>query len=177
MKLNRTHRSARSPGIAHTAARGAVGLLLAGHGLRKLSSVLGGPGLPGATAQMENLKLHPPKLNAIAAGVTQLVGGTLTATGLLTPVGCALISSNMMVAMRTACAGRGPWGTNGGWEYPLVLGLSATAIAERGAGPLSLDRRLGIERSGPLVATVTAGAALTGAALVLSRATGRPPEA
>jgi putative oxidoreductase len=177
MKRTGSDRSTGSPGIAHAAARGAVGLLLAGHGLRKLSSVLGGPGLAGATAQMENLKLRPPRSNAIAAGATQLIGGGLTATGLLTPVGCALITSNMIVAIRTACAGRGPWGTNGGWEYPLVLALSSMAIAERGAGPLSLDRTLGIERSGPLVAAGTAATALTGAGLVLAQVAGPPAEA
>jgi putative oxidoreductase len=33
----------------------------------------------------------------------------------------------------------------GGWEFPLLLGLIFLAIAMRGGGPLSLDRRIGRE--------------------------------
>ena len=156
------------PGLAHAAARCVIGLLLTGHGVRKLSTRLGGAGLPAATTQMENLRLQPARLNAIAAGVTQATGGVLTATGLLTPLGCCLISSNMIVAMRTACAGKGPWGINGGWEYPLVLATASLAIAERGAGPVSLDRQLGLERGGLLVGATAAALAVAGAEAVLT---------
>lgn len=163
-------RGAGRPGPAHAAARGVIGLLLTGHGVRKLSTRWGGGGLPAATAQMEGLQLHPARLNAISAGVTQLAGGVLTAAGLLTPVGCCLISSNMIVAIRTASAGKGPWGVNGGWEYPLVLTVASLAIAERGAGPLSADRWLGLERGGWLAGAAAAAIAAAGAEAVLSSA-------
>ena len=41
----------------------------------------------------------------------------------------------------------GFWWTRpgGGWEYPLMWGLMFAAIALRGGGPYSLDRRIGWE--------------------------------
>jgi putative oxidoreductase len=35
--------------------------------------------------------------------------------------------------------------SRGGWEYPLFWGLIMFAIALRGGGPYSLDRKLGWE--------------------------------
>lgn len=168
--MRRRDRSAGSgeAGIAHAGVRTIVGLLLTGHGVRKLSSRLGGSGLAGATAQMESLGLRPGRIHAISAGVTQTAGGLLMASGLATPLGGAIIASNMIVAMRTACVGNGPWGINGGWEYPLVLAASSLAVAERGGGPLSLDRRLGLERSGPLYGAASAVLATAAAGAVLS---------
>lgn len=146
-------------GPALTASRVTLGLLFTGHGARKLAPVMGGTGLKGATEQMEALGLKPPRANALLAAATQLAGGVLLSAGLLTPIGAAAIAANMIVVMRTSCAGRGPWGVNGGWEYPLVLSLAALTIAEQGPGPLSLDRLLGTERSGPAVAALTLAAA------------------
>src|SRR5215211_1372959 len=73
-------------GFAHATARITVGTLFVGHGLRKLAPVLGGPGLDGATAQMDAVGLRPARPNAVAAGATQLAGGGLLAVGLLTPL-------------------------------------------------------------------------------------------
>ena len=157
-------------GVVHAATRGVVGLLFVGHGLRKLTTALGGPGLEGATAQMEGLGLHPARANALSAATTQLAGGALLTAGLLTPVASAAIAGNMFVVMRTSCAGKGPWGVNGGWEYPLVLAAAALALAEHGPGPLSLDRALGTERSGAAIGLAAAGVSAASAAAVLTRA-------
>ena len=35
--------------------------------------------------------------------------------------------------------------SSGGWEYPLFWGLILFAIALRGGGPYSIDRKLGWE--------------------------------
>jgi putative oxidoreductase len=160
-------RGRAAAGVAHAATRGIVGLLFVGHGLRKLTTSLGGPGLEGAIAQMEGLGLHPARTNALSAATTQLAGGALLTAGLLTPLASAAIAGNMFVAMRTSCAGKGPWGVNGGWEYPLVLSAAVLGLAEHGPGPLSLDRALGTERSGAGTATAALAVALASAAAVL----------
>lgn len=160
-------RSGMAAGPAHAAARTIVGLLFVGHGLRKLGPFLGGTGLDAATAQMDGLGLRPARANAAAAATTQLAGGALLFAGLLTPVASAAVAGNMFVAMRTSCAGKGPWGVNGGWEYPLVLSAAALALAESGPGPMSLDRLLGTERSGTITALASLAAALGSAAAVL----------
>jgi putative oxidoreductase len=165
-------RRGAAAGLANAATRGIVGLLFVGHGLRKLTPALGGPGLEGATAQMEGLGLRPARANALSAATTQLAGGALLTAGLLTPVASAAIAGNMFVAMRTSCAGKGPWGVNGGWEYPLVLAAAALGLAEHGPGPMSLDRALGSERNGPAIAAASLAAALASAAAVLR--TGSP---
>jgi len=157
-------------GLVHAAVRLILGLLFVGHGLRKLRPVLGGPGLDGAEAQMESLGLRPARANAAAAATTQLVGGGMLAAGLLTPVASTAIAANMIVAMRTAQAGKGPWAIDGGWEYPLVLTAAALALAEHGPGPLSLDRLLGTERTGTVTGLASLGAALAGSEAVLAAA-------
>lgn len=163
-------RDGRSSGFGQLGLRAVLGPLFVGHGLRKLTRRLGGPGPEGTTAQMDGLGLRPPRANAVAAGATQLAGGALVAAGLLTPVGATAVAANMMVVMRTSCAGRGPWGTDGGWEYPLVLTAAALALADGGPGPLSLDRRLCIERSGAGTATACLAASAAGSAAVLALA-------
>ena len=165
-------RTGASFGLAHTLARVTVGALFIGHGLRKLVPVLGGGGLDAATAQMDGLGLHPARANAVAAAGTQAAGGALLAVGLLTPLAAAVVAANMIVVMRTSCAGKGPWGVDGGWEYPLVLTAAALALAEHGPGPLSLDRALGRERSGTGAAAAALATALAGSAGVLAA---RPP--
>jgi putative oxidoreductase len=63
-----------------------IGGLFIGHGTQKLFGWFGGPGLAGTGQMMNSLKLHPPRRNALAAGVTETAGGTLLAAGLATPV-------------------------------------------------------------------------------------------
>jgi putative oxidoreductase len=58
-------------------------------------------------------------------------------------------------------SGQGPWATNGGSEYNVVLISALLALAEVGAGKFSLDRALGVERAGAawMAAVLAAGVA------------------
>jgi len=51
----------------------------------------------------------------------------------------------MLVAALKVHLAKGFFWTQGGYEYPLMWALLAFAIALRGAGPLSLDARIGRE--------------------------------
>jgi putative oxidoreductase len=153
---------------AITALRVAIGTLFVGHGAQKLFGRFGGGGLEPSVAEMKALRLEPARANAVLAAATQCAGGAMVAAGFLTPVGTTLISANMVTAIRTACAGKGPWGLNGGWEYQLTLVLALAAIAEHGPGALSLDRAFKTELSGPAVALASLVASAGGSAAVVA---------
>jgi putative oxidoreductase len=125
-----------------------LGGLFIGHGTQKLFGWFGGSGLEATAQGFESMGIRPARQQALVAGVGEAAGGAMLALGLLTPLGAASISGSMLTAIRRVHAPKGPWITQGGYEYNLiVLGL-AFALAERGPGPLSLDRALGIEVSG-----------------------------
>jgi putative oxidoreductase len=72
----------------------------------------------------------------------------------------------MSQAIRTVHWEKGFFYTEGGYEYNLTLIAAVTALADVGPGPLSLDRVLGTERSGPLWALAALGAGLAGPRLL-----------
>jgi putative oxidoreductase len=145
-----------------------VGILFMGHGLQKLAGWFGGGGLGGTGRFFEVLGLRPGKAEAAAAGVSETAGGALLALGLLTPVGAAMVTGVMAVAIAKVHAPNGPWVANNGYEYNLVLMSAAFALAAAGPGEWSLDEQLGIARSGAAVGLAELGAGLAGAAVVVN---------
>jgi putative oxidoreductase len=149
-----------------------LGALLAGHGAQKLFGAFGVPGLDGFSGFLGSLGLRPARPLAVAAGASELVGGLLLALGLATPLAALLIVAVMVVAARTAHAGKGVWAGDGGWELNLVYGVVAVGLAATGPGPWSLDAVIGwdvagvVPAAGALVAGVLGGLSV----LVLGRA-------
>src|SRR5262245_46950311 len=115
----------------------AVGLTLAAHGAQKLFGWLGGYGLTGTGQFLEQLGFRPGRLYAAQAGLAELLGGLLLATGLLTPAASAALLAVMVVAAVTAHLRNGFFVQNGGYEYPLVLAVVAAALAFTGPRPPS----------------------------------------
>ncbi len=88
---------------------------------------------------------------------TELVSGTLLVLGLLTPVAAAGIVAVMVhAAVAYDLIGRGPWVTNAGFEYPLVLATVAVALAATGPGTLSFDTLFDLPLSGWVFAVASA---------------------
>jgi putative oxidoreductase len=135
--------------FARLLLRLAVGGFFVGHGTQKLFGWFGGGGLEATAEGFEQLGLRPGRENAIAAGVAEAGGGALLVAGLETPLAAAVLTATMLTAIRTVHLKNGPWAAKGGYEYNVVLIGSVLALAEVGAGPLSLDEALGHERSGP----------------------------
>jgi putative oxidoreductase len=79
--------------------------------------------------------IRPGTLNATHAAAA----GLGLAVGLLTPIPAAGFVVLMLVAAWTLHRPNGFFITNQGWEYNLVLGLGAVAIATLGPGRLRLD--------------------------------------
>jgi putative oxidoreductase len=148
--------------------RAAIGGVMLGHGLQKLTGSFDGPGLEGTEKMMTALELHPAKQQALAAALSETVGGALTAAGLLSPLGPAMVLGTMAVAVHKVHLKNGFWSSNRGYEYNLTLIAGALALAIEGPGSLSLDRLLGRERTGLGWGLAAAGAAAGGAAATVA---------
>jgi|SRR5271154_1089496 len=137
-----------------------VGGFFVGHGTQKLFGWFGGNGLDATAKGFEQLGLRPGHRHALAAGAAEAGGGALFVAGLATPLAASVLTATMLTAIRTVHAKNGPWATNGGYEYNVVLIAAALALVEVGPGALSLDGALGSERSGSgwTLAALAAGA-------------------
>ena len=135
--------------IARFLLRITMGALFFGHGTQKLNGWFGGHGLDATANMFEHLGLRPGRRNAIASGLAEAGGGAGLALGFATPFAAAALIGSMFTAIHRVHLKNGPWITNQGYEYNLVLILAAALIAELGPGPVSLDHLLGTERSGP----------------------------
>src|SRR5271167_4640260 len=140
-----------------------VGGVFVGHGTQKLFGWFGGHGLDATAQGFEHLGLRPGRRNALAAGVAEAGGGALLATGLATPLAASVLTATMLTAIRTVHAKNGPWASNGGYEYNVVLIAAVLAIVEVGPGPHSLDAARGHERSGSAWALASLAAGVLGA--------------
>ena len=125
-----------------------VGGFFFGHGTQKLFGWFGGKGLDETAQGFEHLGLRPGRPNAIAAGAAEAGGGALLAVGLATPLAASVLTATMLTAIKTVHAKNGPWLSDGGYEYNVILIAAALALAEVGPGSLSLDAALGRERFG-----------------------------
>src|SRR3954451_4030976 len=117
-----------------TALRLLVGGLFIGHGTQKLFGWFGGHGPDGTGGFLESVGLKPGKQNAVAAGVAEAGGGALLATGVALPLAGAAITGTMTTAIRHVHAEKGPWTTNGGWEYNGVIIGATLAVVEEQCG-------------------------------------------
>jgi putative oxidoreductase len=122
------------------ALRGVIGPLFVGHGTQKLFGWFGGHGLEGTAGFFEQaIGLRPGKRHATAAGAAETAGGILLTLGALTPAAAALITGVMTTAIRKVHAPKGPWVTEGGYEYNAVLVAAMFALVEHGPGTPSVD--------------------------------------
>jgi putative oxidoreductase len=113
-----------------------LGLTLAAHGYNKF---FGGGRIPGTARWFESIGMKPGKFHATIAATTEMSAGLGLAAGLLTPIPAAGFVSLMLVAAWTVHRPNGFFIVKEGWEYNLVLALSAVAVATIGPGTLSLD--------------------------------------
>ncbi|BBY24965.1 DoxX family protein [Mycobacterium stomatepiae] len=113
-----------------------LGVTLAAHGYNKF---FGGGRIPGTARWFESIGMKPGKFHATVAATTEIAAGLGLAAGLLTPIPAAGFVSLMIVAAWTVHRHNGFFIVKEGWEYNLVLAISAIAVATLGPGRLSLD--------------------------------------
>jgi putative oxidoreductase len=155
--------------VALLGTRLVLGAYLAVHGAQKLFGSFGGAGLDRAGAGFDRMGLRPGRHMAMAAGVTELGGGLLTAAGIADPAGPLAIMGAMSVAATTHRA-KGPLAARGGFELPLTNLAAAAALAAAGPGRF----RLGPALPRRLTAVAVVGGALAAVGLVARMLTAKP---
>jgi len=142
----------------------AMGGLLAGHGSQKRFGWFSGPGLKGTAGWLESLGLKPGTPWATVASASEFGGGTLTALGLLHPLGPIGTMGGMVMATAKAHWGKPIWVTQGGAELPVTNLAIALALTFSDPGRFSLDQELIIRLPRMLFVPVV----IVGALLVIS---------
>jgi putative oxidoreductase len=123
----------RAEAVVVTALRAMVGLIFVVHGGMKLMDI------PGTIQGFAQLGIPYPQYAVYLAIAGEFLGGLGILFGLLTRVAALGALSTMAVAIGYVHMGHGLLAKNGGWEYPLVLGLVALYFVTHGAGPASVD--------------------------------------
>lgn len=141
-----------------------TGLIIFAHGVNHVARKAT---LQGAGRWFESLGLRPGMLHAWLTAVFELAGGALFALGLLTPLAGASIVGLMAVAGWVVHRPHGLFIVREGYEYVLVLALSAIGLSITGPGRWSLDHALGIVVDGWAGGLVAAGAGVIGAVALL----------
>jgi len=117
-----------------------VGLAFAAHGAQKLFGWFGGGSPAGTAGFFASLGYRAPALMALLAGLAELGGGLLLASGLATPLAALALATVMLNAIVTV-----KWreGFLSGYELEATYLIIVVALAATGPGRLSLDRALG----------------------------------
>jgi len=125
--------------LALLVLRVVLGLTVAAHGYNKF---FGGGRIPGTAGWFESIGMKPGVFHARVAATVEMSAGIGLALGLLTPIPAAGIVALMLTAAWTVHRKNGFFIVKEGWEYNLILAVTAVAIAGVGAGRFSLDYAL-----------------------------------
>jgi len=136
--------------LAVLIVRLAVGLTFAAHGAQKAFGWWEGPGPAGWRGAIARMGFRPIDLFVTLSIGAELVGGLLLAVGLVAPLAAAVLVAQAIVIIGRAHWSKGFFSTKGGFEFPLVLGLAASAICLAGAGAFSLDALFGLPFPDPI---------------------------
>ncbi len=117
-----------------------AGLMLLPHGIPKWQAGIAA----FATGGLARRGIEPALPLAYAVGFLETVGAVCVALGLFTRFFAAALSIHLLVVTLVHVPQGFAW-SNRGYEYALFWGLIMFAIALRGGGPYSLDRRIGKE--------------------------------
>ena len=133
-----------------------TGAVMLAHGINHIR-----PNIAGTASWFGSMGMHPAKLHAWLASVTEIGAGIVLILGLLTPFGAAGVVGVMFVAWAINHRGNGffIFRPGEGWEYVMTLGIVGVAIGALGPGAWSLDDAFGLVddltgTTGLLIATV-----------------------
>jgi putative oxidoreductase len=124
-----------------TLARITLGVVMTVHGFQKLT------GFDAWQSHVTSMGLPLPEVSARLAVAGELLGGLGLIVGLLTPVAAFGVLCTMLVAIFKVHLTHGFLARDGGFEFPLMLAMSALFYMLRGAGPVSLDALIAAKRS------------------------------
>ena len=147
---------ARLASLAPLAVRLIVGIIMAAHGLQKLT---GGPANFGQNV-LGGLGVPLPVLMGYVVTFAELIGGILLIVGLLSRLAALVITINLVVAILLVKVNLGLISSQGsppGAELDLALMAGLLVILLAGPGKLSLDYALGLDRDPITEGTTTRG--------------------
>ena len=131
--------------FAQAALRIGLGGILIPHGMQKLFGALGGLGISGNAALFDKIGYSPGIFWGTLVGCTEFIGGILLVLGLFTrPAAFAVVVFMINAVYFTSKTGGFFWTTRGS-EFSILILLVAFFLLIRGAGPWSIDRRIGRE--------------------------------
>jgi putative oxidoreductase len=139
-----------------------VGIAFVGHGTQKLFGWFGGHGPKGTGGFFASQGYRAPVLMAVAAGLSETVGGALLALGFATPLAGALLATVMINAIASVTFKKG---FMLGSELEIAYLTVAVALAATGPRRFSIDRAIGWDDN---LSGAWWGVAALGVALVLS---------
>ncbi|MFD6672985.1 DoxX family protein [Rhodococcus zopfii] len=122
--------------VALLLVRLVLGATMIAHGVNHW---VGGGRIAGTARWFSGLGLRNGTLQAWTSVVVEIGAGVLVILGLLTPLACAAVISVMLVAGLLAHRPNGFFVFKEGYEYVLVLGVVALALALAGPGEISID--------------------------------------
>ncbi len=147
---------ARLASLAPLAVRVIVGIIMAAHGLQKLT---GGPANFGQNV-LGGLGVPLPVLMGYVVTFAELIGGILLIVGLLSRLAALVITIDLVVAILLVKVNLGLISSQGsppGAELDLALIAGLLVILLAGPGKLSLDYALGLDRDPITEGTTTRG--------------------
>lgn len=162
--------------VAVLGARLALGGTIAAHGAQKLFGAFDGPGPEKASQMMHSLGFRPGEQYATLASATELASGVLIGLGALGPIGPAMLTSVMLVAIETVHRPKGYWQSKGGYEMNVMYLSTALLLANHGYGSLSFDELVGLNRKlRPSFAWLAIAGGVTAAIGLLAQRETEPP--
>ncbi len=117
-----------------------VGGTLLAHGYNRLV----GPSMATAAEEFAKNGMEPALLVAYIVFINETIGAICVMLGLFTRFFAASIAIELAVISLLFAHNGWAWAHHG-WEYTFLWGLIFFAIALRGGGPYSLDRKIGWE--------------------------------
>jgi putative oxidoreductase len=125
--------------ISYPLIRVTVGGTLLVHGINRAMIPL-----THAAQEMAKIGLEPAIVFATIALINETIGAVCVILGLFTRVFAASIAIELAIISSMFLHNGYAWSGHG-WEYVFLWGLIFFAIALRGGGPYSLDRKIGWE--------------------------------
>jgi putative oxidoreductase len=130
---------------AHAVLRIALGAILIPHGLQKLFGAFGGMGLEKNAALFDKIGYAPGIFWGTLVGCTELIAGILLVIGLFTRPAALAVVIFMLNGVYFLSNTGGFFWTKVGSEFAILILVVALFLLIRGAGPWSVDRRIGRE--------------------------------
>lgn len=160
----------RDGGLARVILRAILGTTMIAHGIRHART------LEGTARWFASIGFREARTQAAISSALEVGSGAALVAGAGTPLAASAVVGTMAVAGHTVHRPNGFFVVDEGWEYVALVGAASVALSSLGAGRLSVDRLLGLDRWGSPArrAVLTAGLGAAGAALHL-RAFWTPP--